>query len=232
MPNNHHGGPGHGHKNISKPDADQKSMMGVEKIIRPNAQAQHAAAEEKTMSLREALSLCPKAIGWSVVLSSTLIMDGYDLAILSSLFASPQFNKKFGVRNDSTGKYAIPAPWQSALSNGARAGEVIGLLINGIASDRFGYRKTMIASLTAMVAFIFVVFFAPNVQILVLGEILCGMPWGVSSFDTQSFPFQGQICPIFSLSIKTSHDEGYGSDYGYFVAHISPCLHEATSSVL
>lgn len=180
--------------NIARADTNQRSVMGAENIIKPNAQAQHAASEEKTMSLRQALKLYPKAIGWSVLLSSTLIMEGYDLALLGSLYASPQFNMKFGVWNDSTGEYAVPAPWQSALSNGARAGEVIGLLINGIASDRFGYRKTMIASLMAMIAFIFVIFFAPNVQILVLGEVLCGIPWGV--FQTLSTAYASEVSPV------------------------------------
>lgn len=32
----------------------------------------------------------------------------------------------------------------------------------------------MLGSLTMMIAFIFVLFFSPNVQILLLGEILCG----------------------------------------------------------
>ncbi|KAK7718455.1 hypothetical protein SLS64_002410 [Diaporthe eres] len=179
---------------IARADTDQRSVMGADNIIKPNAQAQHAASEEKTMSLRQALRLYPKAIGWSVLLSSTLIMEGYDLALLGSLYASPQFNMKFGVWNDSTGEYAVPAPWQSALSNGARAGEVIGLLINGIASDRFGYRKTMIASLMAMIAFIFVLFFAPNIQILVLGEVLCGIPWGV--FQTLSTAYASEVSPV------------------------------------
>lgn len=163
-------------------------------IVKPNDEAQHAASGEKTMSLRQAIRLYPKAIGWSVLLSSTLIMEGYDLALLGSLYASPQFNKKFGVLNEATGKYAVPAPWQSALSNGARAGEVIGLLINGIASDRFGYRKTMIASLLAMIAFIFVLFFAPNIKILVLGEVLCGIPWGV--FQTLSTAYASEVAPV------------------------------------
>lgn len=64
-------------------------------------------------------------------------------------------------------------------SNGARAGEVIGLLINGFVSERFGYRKTMIGALIAMTGFIFILFFAPNVQTLVIGEVFCGIPWGM-----------------------------------------------------
>lgn len=64
-------------------------------------------------------------------------------------------------------------------SNGARAGEVIGLLINGFVSERYGYRKTMIGALIAMTGFIFILFFAPNVQTLVIGEVFCGIPWGM-----------------------------------------------------
>lgn len=64
-------------------------------------------------------------------------------------------------------------------SNGARAGEVIGLIINSFVSERYGYRKTMIGALIAMTAFIFILFFAPNVQTLVIGEVFCGIPWGM-----------------------------------------------------
>ena len=64
-------------------------------------------------------------------------------------------------------------------SNGARAGEVIGLLINGFVSERYGYRRTMIGALIAMTGFIFILFFAPNIQTLVIGEVFCGIPWGM-----------------------------------------------------
>ncbi|POS71354.1 MFS transporter, SP family, general alpha glucoside:H+ symporter [Diaporthe helianthi] len=202
MANDQHGRAGHALDSISKPITDQHSVMGAENIIKPNSQAQHAATKEKTMSLGQAIRLYPKAIGWSVLLSSTLIMEGYDLALLGSLYASPQFNMKFGVWNDSTGEYAVPAPWQSALSNGARAGEVIGLVINGMASDRFGYRKTMIASLITMIACIFALFFAPNIQVLVLGEVLCGIPWGV--FQTLSTAYASEVSPVVLRTYLTT----------------------------
>ncbi|KAI3398894.1 hypothetical protein diail_8403 [Diaporthe ilicicola] len=194
MSNDHHDSANHATDSITKPATDNNSVMGARNIIKPNVRAQNAASEEKTMSLCQAIKLYPKAIGWSVLLSSTLIMEGYDLALLGSLYASPQFNKKFGACDAATEKCAVSAPWQSALSNGARAGEVIGLLINGIASDRLGYRKTMIASLCVMIAFIFVLFFAPNVQVLVLGEVLCGIPWGV--FQTISTAYASEVSPV------------------------------------
>jgi SP family general alpha glucoside:H+ symporter-like MFS transporter len=84
-------------------------------FVAPNEEAQHAAADEKQMGLFQALKLYPKAVGWSVVLSSALIMEGYDLALLGSLYGSPQFNMKYGVQNPATGKWSVPASWQSAL---------------------------------------------------------------------------------------------------------------------
>jgi SP family general alpha glucoside:H+ symporter-like MFS transporter len=98
-----------------------------------------------------------------------------DTVLISSFFAFPPFNKKFGVEYEP-GKYQVTAPWQSGLSNGARIGEILGLLINGIVAERYGYRFTMIASLIAMIAFIFIPFFAQNVETLVAGTVLMGIP--------------------------------------------------------
>lgn len=138
-------------------------------------EAKQAADSEHQMTLWEAIKTYPKAIGWSVLLSSTLIMEGYDLALLGNLYASPAFNKRFGELDVASGKYQVPAAWQSGLSNGARGGEIIGLIIAGWTADRYGYKRTTIGFLIAMIAFIFVLFFAPNLKVLVVGEVLCGM---------------------------------------------------------
>ncbi|KAJ9497583.1 hypothetical protein H2202_007007 [Exophiala xenobiotica] len=150
-------------------------------------EAKHASDSEHSMTLMKAIKLYPKAIGWSVLLSSTLIMEGYDLALLGSLYASPEFNKKYGVYNEAKEKWAVSAAWQSGLSNGARAGEIFGLLIAGWVSDRYGYKMTTIGSLVLMICFIFVLFFAPNIKVLVVGEILCGMPWGAFQSVTPAY---------------------------------------------
>ncbi|KAF2727680.1 MFS maltose permease-like protein [Polyplosphaeria fusca] len=163
-------------------------------LVAANTEAQHAATEEKTMTLVQAVKLYPKAVGWSVLLSSALIMEGYDLALLGSMYASPQFNMKYGVQNPESGKWSVPPNWQSALSNGARAGEVLGLLLCGVVSERIGYRKTMISSLIAMIAFIFILFFAPNIQTLVIGEVFCGLPWGI--FQTLTTQYASEVSPV------------------------------------
>ena len=163
---------------------DEKRAPSLDRAAAPNVhddvvlvEAKHAADTEHSMSLLKAIKLYPKAIGWSVLLSSTLIMEGYDLALLGSLYASPVFNKKFGEWSEANGKYAVSAAWQSGLSNGARAGEIFGLLIAGWTADKFGYKRTTVGMLIAMICFIFVLFFAPNVKVLVVGEILCGMSY-------------------------------------------------------
>lgn len=106
--------------------------------LKPEYGARNAEAQEKNMTLLEAIKLYPTAIGWSMVLSTALVMEGYDLLLLSNLYASPLFNQKYGVLGDD-GEYAVPASWQSGLSNGARCGEMLGLAINGIVSEKYGY---------------------------------------------------------------------------------------------
>jgi SP family general alpha glucoside:H+ symporter-like MFS transporter len=138
------------------------------------AEARHAADAEHQMTLWQAVKTYPNAIGWSVLLSSTLIMEGYDLALLGNLYASPVFNEKYGTWLEDDQKYAVSAAWQSGLSNGARAGEIIGLIIAGWFTDRYGAKKTTVGFLFMMIATIFVLFFAPNVGVLVAGEVLCG----------------------------------------------------------
>jgi SP family general alpha glucoside:H+ symporter-like MFS transporter len=150
-----------------EPDHELKSSLVAE--------AKAGADAELSMSLRTAIGLYPKAILWSVLLSSTLIMEGYDLALLGNLYASQPFNRKFGTLNPATGKYAISAAWQSGLSNGARAGEIFGLIIAGWTVDRWGYKKSMVGFLGLMIAFVFIMVFAPNIKVLVVGEVLCGM---------------------------------------------------------
>ncbi|OAQ80460.1 sugar porter (SP) family MFS transporter [Purpureocillium lilacinum] len=158
------------------------------------AEAKHGAQAEHQMSLWQAVQTYPKAIGWSVLLSSTLIMEGYDLALLGNLYASQPFNRKFGTLNPATGKYAVSAAWQSGLSNGARAGEIIGLIIAGWTADRYGYKKTTVGFLIAMIAFVFVLFFAPNVKVLVVGEVLCGIPWG--AFQSVTPAYASEVAPV------------------------------------
>ncbi|KAE8442521.1 hypothetical protein EG329_003236 [Mollisiaceae sp. DMI_Dod_QoI] len=49
-------------------------------------------------------------------------------------------------------------------------------------------------SLLGVSCFIFILFFAPSVQVLEIGEILCGIPWGV--FQTLTTVYASEVCPV------------------------------------
>ncbi|KAK4496491.1 hypothetical protein PRZ48_012471 [Zasmidium cellare] len=161
---------------MAEPDEKKEPTNAVEHLAAENTKfatlsvdAKDATEKEHHMTLRQALKLYPKAIAWSIFLSSAVAMEGYDIVLIASFFAFPPFTKQFGELQPN-GKYQVTAPWQSALSNGARVGEILGLTINGIVAERYGYRKTMIGTLIAMIAFIFVLFFAKDIGTLVAGE--------------------------------------------------------------
>lgn len=125
-----------------------------------------------------------------------------DVVLLGSFFAYPAFNSKYG-HLGADGKYQLSARWQAGLSNGVNVGEILGLFVNGIVSERYGYRKTMIVSLFATIAFIFINFFAPNVQTLLVGEILIGIPLGV--FQTLTVTYASEVCPVVLRAYLTTY---------------------------
>lgn len=126
------------------------------------------------------LKTYPAAAAWSVLLSSSIIMEGYDTNLLGSFFAFPEFNHKYGDRL-SNGEYQVPASWQAGLMNGAQAGSMLGLFINGIMCDLIGYRKTYTFALILMTGAIFLPFFSNgSIPVLMAGQVISGIPWGKS----------------------------------------------------
>lgn len=102
--------------------------------------AKVATDKEHKMTLLQGIRLYPKAVGWSILISTCIAMEGYDVCLINNFYGFDQFNKKYGVEI-APGKYQVPARWQAGLSNGANVGEIIGLFINGFVSERFGYRS-------------------------------------------------------------------------------------------
>ncbi|KAH9207790.1 putative transporter [Leptodontidium sp. 2 PMI_412] len=144
------------------------------------------------MTIRQGFKIYIPGVGWSVLLSSTVVMEGFDLALMGSFYALSQFNKKYGEQG-ADGQYFLAAPWKAGLTVGALAGEIGGLFISGTVSEKYGYRKTMVGALIFMIGGIFVPFFAPNVQTLLAGQILCGIPWGI--FQTLPTTYASEVVP-------------------------------------
>jgi MFS transporter, SP family, general alpha glucoside:H+ symporter len=119
-------------------------------------------------------------------------MEGYDLTLINSFFAFPTFRRAYGKEHDIDGNitHQIAPSWQSGLTNAAVAGEILGLMLNGYLTDKFGYHRTMIFALVWMSIFVFLAFFAINIQMLLAAQIACGLPWGI--FQTLSTTYGKQ----------------------------------------
>jgi SP family general alpha glucoside:H+ symporter-like MFS transporter len=157
-------------------------------------EAKQAALEEHQLTLNQAIRLHPKAILWSVLLSTSIIMEGYDIVLMNSFFAQPAFSRKYGAFDARTNKYHISASWQNGLSNAVSVGTIIGAFANGYFCHRFGYRPVLLVSLGLICTFIFISFFAPNLPALLIGQFLCGIPWGV--FATMAPAYASEVCPL------------------------------------
>ncbi|KAM0429785.1 hypothetical protein ACHAPT_006391 [Fusarium lateritium] len=181
--------------------------------------ARSAAQKEQKMTLMQGIRLYPKAIAWSLFISTCIVMEGYDISLVNNFYAFPQFNRKYG-NLTKNGDYQVSAAWQAGLSNGANCGSIIGLLINGWASERFGYRYTIMACLVWLTGFITLFFMAQNVQTLLAAEILCGIPWGI--FQTICITYASEVCPIALRGYLTTYVNfcwGLGQEIGIGVIH-------------
>lgn len=165
----------------------------VKQLENEISDARAAMEAEDKMTFWQGMKMYPKAVTWSLLLSFAVIMEGYDCSLVGNFYAYPAFLKKFG-KYTTTDGYQLSAAWQSGMGNGSGAGEIIGLFINGWASEKYGYKKVMAVSLASTICFIFLSFFAENVQTLEAYEILMGVPWGI--FQTLTMTYASEVCPV------------------------------------
>ena len=83
-------------------------------------------------------------------------MEGYDTILIGNLYAYPSFQKAYGTYYPDLKESIITGPWQIGLGDAASVGSIIGLIINGYVTERFGHRRVIIAGLVVLSAFIFI----------------------------------------------------------------------------
>ncbi|KAL8369478.1 hypothetical protein RB595_000004 [Gaeumannomyces hyphopodioides] len=157
---------------------------------------------EQSLSLLQSLRLYRKAFFWSIALSTAIIMEGFDIILIGNFYAFPAFQRKFGELQPN-GSYELTAAWQSGLANGSYIGQIFGLWVAGHLADRFGYRRTMLLGLTLIAAFIFIPFFAPNIIVLLVGQIAMGVPLGF--FQTLACTYASDVCPTQLRAYLTTY---------------------------
>lgn len=192
----------------SNDDLYEGMQRAIPNLRRLSVEARAATKAEHKMTFISGVRTYPKAIMWSFILSMTIVMEGYDLTLINSFFALPVFRHAYGTplhphAPKGHRDYQISPAWQSGLTNGAVAAEVVGLFFNGYLADRFGYHKTMVATLIWMCLFVFLAFFAFNIEMLLASQILCGLPWGI--FQTLSTTYAAEVMPTVLRSYLTSN---------------------------
>lgn len=173
--------------------------------------AREGIAKERKMSFASGVRMYPRAIRWSVILSLTIVMIAYDKMMVGGSFGAPAFQRQFGslIQGGDEVKYDLSAPWQSALVNAGFATETLALLVNGVLTDRYGYKKVVVGALIFTNLVILLSFFAKTRELLLASQILsgtyyhclgstllsnAGLPWGC--FETLSATYAAEVLPV------------------------------------
>jgi SP family general alpha glucoside:H+ symporter-like MFS transporter len=87
----------------------------------------------------------------------------------------------------------------------ANCGEIIGLFINGLVAERFGYKNTMLACLISMIGLIFIPVFATSGSLiqLLFYYLIAGIPWGI--WQTLTITYASEVCPIALRGYLTTY---------------------------
>ncbi|KAK6541812.1 hypothetical protein TWF694_007593 [Orbilia ellipsospora] len=167
-----------------------------------NEGAKQATYAEHNLTFMQAIKTYKRAAIWSILISTTVIMEGYDVTLLGSFFGYPAFQKKYGYLTPDNG-YQIDANWMSNLNVIAAVGNIIGAMLNGYLTAKYGHRIVLIGSMILLTGFIFIVFFANNIKVIFVGTLFCNIPWGV--FATSGPAYAAEVAPLALRGYLTAY---------------------------
>jgi SP family general alpha glucoside:H+ symporter-like MFS transporter len=174
----------------AQPSKHTTSALDVVNLV----EASDATQQEHALGFIQAVKLYPKACFWSFIVSLVIIMEGYDTALIGSLYGFPAFQRRFGFEVGNTGTYQIQPKWQTALGLSGSAVGIVGIFLNTWIVERIGHKKTLLINLFFLIGCIFIVFFAQSIEMLFAGELLCGIPWGI--FTTLAPVYASEVAPV------------------------------------
>jgi SP family general alpha glucoside:H+ symporter-like MFS transporter len=176
--------------------------------------------QELSLKVRVAFKYYWRAAMWSVLIGLLTVMESYDLQIVNSFYAFPQFQKRFGVPVGAG--FQIPAKWQLGISLGAHVGLIGGVFLNGYLSDKLGHRKTLMGALVWLSGGIFIMFFATSIEMIFAAELIwsvcrrggeakyrqadisnSSLPFGLFAAATPTYA--AEICPLILRGYLTTY---------------------------
>ncbi|KAK2760890.1 hypothetical protein FQN54_002130 [Arachnomyces sp. PD_36] len=180
---------------VQKRTASVEHVYDVdEKTDYNKTDAINAENAEHDMGVLEAVRAYPSASLWAFVMSCTIIMEAYCVFLIGNFIALPAFANEYGEVNPENGKKFITTPWQSALQMGGPIGAFIGVFLAGPITSKIGYRWATISGLMALNGFIFVFYFANNLPVMLVSQLLEGVPWGI--FIANAPAYCSEIVPL------------------------------------
>lgn len=132
----------------------------------------------------------------------TIVAEGYDTILIGNFFGYPSFIQKYGSYYPGIGMQ-LSGPWQVGLNNAAQIGPIIGAFANGYLSQQFGFRRVLLVALVGMTGTIFISFFSPTIEVLLVGLIFCGICWGI--FATIGPAYSSEVCPLAFRGYLTAY---------------------------
>ncbi|KAG6129566.1 hypothetical protein E4U22_004527 [Claviceps purpurea] len=156
---------------------------------------------EHELGFWHAVQMYPQATFWAMFFCIAVVMAGFDAQIITSFYALPAFQRKYGDRLGD-GKFEIAAPWQTALGMGNPIGQVLGALASGYPLHYLGRRKTLAICCCWSIGFVFVQFFATSIGMLCVGEILGGLAYGF--YVVIAPTYASEVCPLILRGFLTT----------------------------
>ncbi|KAH7367851.1 alpha-glucosides permease MPH2/3 [Plectosphaerella cucumerina] len=230
----------------SKVESDPRAQVPYSPEVELIEAAKAASDAESLLPRKELFSRYAPAAIYSMLLSVALVMEGMDVGLINNFFAHPAYLNRFGWPDPVTGDQHISVAWQGAIGAGNNIGSLFGLLLNGYLQSRFGSRRVYMGAMVLMAGTIFILFFSTSVEMLLAGNIICGIPWGI--FQTLTTAYAAEICPaamrgyltawvsmcwgcgsflatgVLRASITIQSDAGWRIPYGIQWAWIPPLL--------
>ncbi|EER45445.1 maltose permease [Histoplasma capsulatum var. duboisii H88] len=98
-------------------------------------------ADPANLTFLNSLKRFPRVVGYILAACPGILLYGFDMVIVSTLTAMPEFQRDFGeVRR---GKAIIPSAWLGVWTGATSIGNVAGAAIAGWVADRFGRRSSL-----------------------------------------------------------------------------------------
>ncbi|PVH78505.1 MFS general substrate transporter [Cadophora sp. DSE1049] len=165
--------------------------------------------DEKALGPLAALKAYAKAVMWSLIMSTCVIMEGYDTNLLGNFFAYrmscllAKYGRFVGVSRQVPSGYQLTPAWQAGINNAPGVGSFFGTLLNGYLVAKFGQRRVVIGALMALSCFIFITFFAPNLVVLCIKKFFAGRP--ASLQNNTPHAYASEILPTSPTTYMTSY---------------------------